>query len=217
MSALLTKWTPFDVACRLRSLQQGALNVGNTQQNITALYNLAVTQANGAATWAKWRGGNNVAQNHSNLLLNVPLVPGYTASPGTYGYGDSSLPLSVSMTAGASSAGLSFEGMTGSNWTGYISSAANDPFGSLSGSPNINGNVIVAIAEANGAAVEVVLQGVLAQTEFTEIAYTDTDGAQSFLTANASFSTGGGYSKWSWTSGVNGKFTNGQGYTITFS
>ncbi|HUN74370.1 MAG TPA: hypothetical protein VMU40_07640 [Steroidobacteraceae bacterium] len=58
---------------------------------------------------------------------------------------------------------------------------------------------------------------VLAQTEFTEVQYTDTAGAQSFLTANASFTTSDGYSFWKWFGGGVGSFTNGDQYTISFS
>ena len=86
LSALLPKWTPFDTACYLRCLQQGTLNVGNTQQNRVNLYNLAVTNANGAATWAKWRTAtNNTAKVHGNLRIWVPNVPGYVAPQGAAG------------------------------------------------------------------------------------------------------------------------------------
>jgi len=78
----ITKWTPFNFACRLRSLQHGTLNVGNTLQNKTHLYNLAVAEANAAAVWAKWSSADNrSAHIAANLYLNVPLVPGYTAAP----------------------------------------------------------------------------------------------------------------------------------------
>src|SRR6185312_5611846 len=174
MSNLLTKWTPFQFACRLRSLQQGSLAIGSTAQNVANLLALATAEANAGAVWAKWRSAVNATKRAGDLLLQVKLVPGYTAPPGTYGYGVMGLPLSVSMTAGASSSGLSFEGLTGAGWTGYISSAANDPFGSLSGSPNILGNTIAVIAEANGADVAVILLGTLAQSTFSEISYTDT-------------------------------------------
>lgn len=86
MTQHLVKWTPFDLACRLRSLQQGSLNVGNTQQNKTNLFNLAVAQANTPSSppWARWRtGGANTAKVHGNLYLNVPLVPGYVPPTGT--------------------------------------------------------------------------------------------------------------------------------------
>ena len=52
-----TFWIPFQWACRLHVLQQGALNVGNTRQNIANLLALAITNANAgtpAGTWAKW-------------------------------------------------------------------------------------------------------------------------------------------------------------------
>jgi len=49
-----TKWNPFGFACRWRCLRQGALNVGNTAQNVASLKAAAVTEANGAAVWAKY-------------------------------------------------------------------------------------------------------------------------------------------------------------------
>lgn len=84
--SFITKWTPFDFCWRFRSLTQGALNIGNTTQNKTNLYNLAVAQANSPSNppWAKWRTATvNTAKVHSNLLINVPLVPGYAAPANT--------------------------------------------------------------------------------------------------------------------------------------
>lgn len=84
----LVKWTPFDLACRLRCLQQGVNNVGNTQQNKAALLAAAIAQANtpSAVQWARWRTATvNTAQVHSNLLLYVPQVPGYVAPQGAPG------------------------------------------------------------------------------------------------------------------------------------
>ena len=86
MTQHLVKWTPFDLACRLRSLQQGSLNVGNTQQNRLNLLSLATAQANTPSNppWARWRkAGANTAKVHGNLYLNVPLVPGYVPPAGT--------------------------------------------------------------------------------------------------------------------------------------
>ena len=45
MTVYIAKWTPFRLACALRSLQQGALNVGNRQQNRLALLASAITAA----------------------------------------------------------------------------------------------------------------------------------------------------------------------------
>jgi hypothetical protein len=226
MSNLITKWTPFDFACRLRSLQYGSLNVGNTQQNKKNLYNLAVAQANSPSSppWAQWSTAHNATKTHSYLKLNVPLVPGYAAPPGVYQPAASSgLPLSVSMTAGAvSGQAIDFNGgydLSIGNWHGYVASSAASPsFGSVSGSPAISGNAIVAIIETLSADVFVAIQGTLAQTAFTEIAYTDTAGAQSFLTASATqFIQEGGYTFWLWSSGAIGTFTNTSNYTINFS
>lgn len=79
----ITKWTPFRWACAMRSLQQGANNVGNRQQNRLALLASAITNANGAATWAKWRVGENSRVSSCGLVLNVPLVPGFVPPVGT--------------------------------------------------------------------------------------------------------------------------------------
>lgn len=51
MTVYIAKWTPFRFACALRSLQQGALNVGNRQQNRANLLTLAIAQANAASPY----------------------------------------------------------------------------------------------------------------------------------------------------------------------
>jgi hypothetical protein len=79
----LTKWLPFRWAAAMRSLQQGINNVGNRQQNRLALAAAAITQANGAATWAKWRVGKTSTLDTNALLLDVPLVPGFVPPVGT--------------------------------------------------------------------------------------------------------------------------------------
>jgi hypothetical protein len=82
-SATIPKWTPFQLACRLHCLRQGTLNVGNTQQNIANLYNLAVANANGSQSWAKWRVGRVAGTNPATMLrIWVPNVPGYVAPAG---------------------------------------------------------------------------------------------------------------------------------------
>ncbi len=71
-----TRWMPFDLACRLRCLQQGSLNVGNTQQNISNLMTLALAQiaAPSNPPWAKY----STAVNEPKLILIWPsLVPGF--------------------------------------------------------------------------------------------------------------------------------------------
>lgn len=85
MTQHIVKWTPFDLACRLRTLQQGALNVGNTQQNRLNLLALATAQANAPSSppWARWGTAATAAKVHSNLYLNVQLVPGYVPPAGT--------------------------------------------------------------------------------------------------------------------------------------
>lgn len=78
----LQKWIPFKLACRLRCLQQGTLNVGNTQQNITNLLNLCVTNANGAAVYAKWNVLRVAGSNAQAFLLVYPAnVPGFVSPP----------------------------------------------------------------------------------------------------------------------------------------
>lgn len=48
------KWIPFELACRLRVLNQGSLVKGNTQLTIASLKADAITEANGSAVWARW-------------------------------------------------------------------------------------------------------------------------------------------------------------------
>lgn len=73
-----TQWIPFQMACRLRPLQQGSLNVGNTQQNIANLLALCVANANGAATFAKWRVFRAAGTNPTTYLRVLPAsVPGF--------------------------------------------------------------------------------------------------------------------------------------------
>lgn len=74
----LTKWIPFRLACRLRCLTRGALGAGNTQQNIATLQALCITNANGAATYAKWNVLRSSGKNPVQYLLVYPaLVPGF--------------------------------------------------------------------------------------------------------------------------------------------
>lgn len=73
-----TQWIPFQLACRLRPLQQGTLNVGNTQQNIANLLLLCVANANGAQTFAKWRVFRQPGTNPTTYLRVLPAnVPGF--------------------------------------------------------------------------------------------------------------------------------------------
>ena len=73
-----THWVPFDLACRLRCLQQGSLNVGNTQQNRLNLLSLCTANANGAQTYAKWGVLRAAGTNPRSLLLVTPAnVPGF--------------------------------------------------------------------------------------------------------------------------------------------
>lgn len=74
-----TKWISFRLACRLHCLRQGALNVGNTQQNIANLQALCVANANSTATYAKWNTTlkNGTAQPVQALEVYPALVPGF--------------------------------------------------------------------------------------------------------------------------------------------
>ena len=83
MTVFIAKWMPFRMACALRSLQQGVNNVGNRQQNRLALLALAITNANGTATWAKWRVGSSTRTSSNSLLINVTAVPGFVPPANT--------------------------------------------------------------------------------------------------------------------------------------
>ncbi len=76
-----TQWIPFALACRLRCLQQGSLNVGNTQQNRVNLQTLCTTNANAGATYGRWSRGANApnagAQPVQALQVYPALVPGF--------------------------------------------------------------------------------------------------------------------------------------------
>lgn len=73
-----TQFIPFQLACRLRVLQQGALAAGNTQQNIASLLATCITNANGAATFAKWNVLRAAGTRPTTYLLVKPaLVPGF--------------------------------------------------------------------------------------------------------------------------------------------
>lgn len=74
-----TKWIPFEFACRLRCLQQGSLNVGNTSQNIAHLKTLVQANANAGATYGRWNPTlkNGTAQPVQALQVFPALVPGF--------------------------------------------------------------------------------------------------------------------------------------------
>lgn len=77
-----TQWIKFQLACRLHCLRQGALNVGNTQQNITNLQTLCVANANTAQTFAKWGPLRQAGTNPIAYLLVKPAnVPGFLKPP----------------------------------------------------------------------------------------------------------------------------------------
>lgn len=73
-----TQWVPFELACRMRPLQQGSLNVGNTQQNIANLLALCIANANAGQTFAKWRVLRAAGTNPATYLRVLPAsVPGF--------------------------------------------------------------------------------------------------------------------------------------------
>jgi hypothetical protein len=74
-----TQFIPFQFACRLHCLQQGTLAAaGNTRQQIASLLATCITNANGAATFAKWNVLRAAGTNPQTCLLVKPsLVPGF--------------------------------------------------------------------------------------------------------------------------------------------
>lgn len=72
----IVRWIPFDMACRLHSLQQGTLNVGNARQNIANLRTLALAQIASPSSppWAKLSTAVNMPK---KILICPPLVSGY--------------------------------------------------------------------------------------------------------------------------------------------
>lgn len=76
-----TQWIPFQLACRLHCLRQGALNVGNTQQNIANLKALCLANANAGGLYARWSRGANApvggAQPITALQVYPARVPGF--------------------------------------------------------------------------------------------------------------------------------------------
>lgn len=71
-----TQWIPFDLACRLRVLQQGTLNVGNTRQNVANLKTLALAQIATPSNppWAKYSTADNEPR---KILIFPSRVPGF--------------------------------------------------------------------------------------------------------------------------------------------
>lgn len=76
----IVKWVPIEWAVRLRTLQRGTLNVGNTRQNKANLIALATTEANARTPqqWARW---NPVLP--YKLQVYVRGIPGYVPPAGT--------------------------------------------------------------------------------------------------------------------------------------
>lgn len=76
-----TQWISIELAERLHCLQQGTLNVGNTQKNIANLRTLARAQANTPSNppWARWNTTlkNGTAQPIQALQVFPSRVPGF--------------------------------------------------------------------------------------------------------------------------------------------
>jgi hypothetical protein len=193
-------------------LQQGSLAIGNTLRNKTALYNLCVTEANTNGIFAKWRTVLNTAKIPDNLLLNVPLVPGYVAPPGGQPAGGGGL-LSVVITAG--------------NITSEFGWAtAGDHFfpamGSVTpSSPMLNGEPLVAVMYANSVSrFYVGVEALVAQNFFTSVSFVDQESnLETYATASPLFygQISSRTTHWEWTSLIANPFTSGNEYTITFS
>lgn len=79
-----THWIPFQMACRLRCLQQGALNVGNTRQQTANLITLALAQIASPSNppWAKY---SQAANQPKKILLWPARVPGFVNPIGLQG------------------------------------------------------------------------------------------------------------------------------------
>lgn len=76
----LKQWIPFQMACRLRCLRQGTLNVGNTAQNVANLLTLALIQIATPSNpaWAKLSGAVNQPK---KILIRPAYVPGFVGPP----------------------------------------------------------------------------------------------------------------------------------------
>lgn len=72
-----TQWLSFDLACRLRCLRRGTLNVGNARQNVANLKTLALAQiaAPSNPPWAKY---SKAANEPRKILIWPARVPGFT-------------------------------------------------------------------------------------------------------------------------------------------
>lgn len=71
-----TQWIAFDFACRLHVLQQGALNVGNTRQNVANLKTLALAQIASPSN-PPWAKVSTAANEPKKILLYPSRVPGF--------------------------------------------------------------------------------------------------------------------------------------------
>jgi len=71
-----TRWVPFDLACRLRCLQQGSLKKSNTQLTVANLKTLALAQIASPSNppWAKY---STAANEPKKILIWPSLVPGF--------------------------------------------------------------------------------------------------------------------------------------------
>lgn len=222
MSTIPTKWLPVEFAARLRTLQQGSLAIGNTQQNLLNLTALATAEANAPTTgWARW----NPAAPYK-LQVQQRLVPGYVAPAGT-GYqnvpggggGGSSTTVTITVASGSG-------GPFGSTGSGFMAPGGwGGGLGSISPSAaTLNGDQIESIGyDSNTSQFFVLIKALVSQSFFTSVTFTDkTTGVETYLTASAaSFAQGSGlHSEWSWPcqfgAGAN-PFTTGNNYTVTFT
>ncbi|HEV2178345.1 MAG TPA: hypothetical protein VGU20_31110 [Stellaceae bacterium] len=72
-----TKWISIELAERLHCLQQGSLNVGNTQQNRLHLRTLAIAQANTPSSppWARWSTAANMKTGSAMPIQALQVYP----------------------------------------------------------------------------------------------------------------------------------------------
>jgi hypothetical protein len=198
----------------MRQLQQGALNVGNTQQNIAALLALATAEANAGANWARWGSGAITAKVPSNLYLQVKLVPGYVA-PATQTFvsgsgGTTQVTITTQSGNGyvANQPGIHF-------WSGHLGSI--NQAGAF-----LSNELIVGIGyDSSISRFYVVLSGGDSQTFFNRVKIlADKTGAlQVFNTASATafiLASGNTKSLWEWSLGVS-PFVDGGTYNLEFS
>ncbi|HEY2858796.1 MAG TPA: hypothetical protein VGJ21_10300 [Terracidiphilus sp.] len=205
------KWLPIELAARMRTLQQGLLSVGNTQQNLLHLTALAKAEANSPTTgWARW----NPAQPYK-LQVQQRLVPGYVAPAGS-GYANVPGIPPFTMVSRTNGINVGYQNGTLPLLTGGSS-------GSLT--PNLLfGSIVDAVVFSGDGAqnVYVIVGDVVPQNFFTSLSFIDRgSNLETYLSAAATFTqSSGAHSIWNWLSqypGHNSPWTATNTYGLTFS